>query len=63
VRQFGIGELVVGEDRSFRGGQEWLAEHGVTVTTLDDPECVALMTGFIAARPELWSEDIGGCPG
>ena len=59
VRQFGISRLVVGEARTFFGGHEWLTEHGVEVVLLDDPELVALMTDFIAARPELWLEDIG----
>ncbi|MEV8092901.1 nucleoside deaminase [Kitasatospora sp. NPDC085879] len=59
VRQFGIGRVVVGEARTFSGGHDWLAEHGVDVTVLDDPECVRLMTDFVAARPELWFEDIG----
>jgi cytosine/creatinine deaminase len=59
VRQFGIGALIVGESRTFTGGHDWLAEHGVAVTVLDDDRCVALMQGFIAARPELWHEDIG----
>jgi cytosine deaminase len=60
VRQFGIGEVIVGENQTFHGGQDWLVEQGVRVTTLDDPACVALMTEFIAARPDLWFEDIGG---
>ncbi|MEW2527472.1 nucleoside deaminase [Streptomyces sp. NPDC047071] len=59
VRQFGISRVVVGEARTFHGGHEWLAEHGVEVVILDDPECVALMTGFAEAHPELWREDIG----
>ncbi|WP_209708070.1 nucleoside deaminase [Crossiella equi] len=59
VRQFGIGNLVVGEARTFRGQHEWLAANGVRVTLLDDPECVGLMTDFIAANPALWHEDIG----
>ncbi|WNI19450.1 nucleoside deaminase [Actinacidiphila sp. ITFR-21] len=59
VRQFGIGHVVIGEARTFHGGHDWLAGNGVRVTLLDDPECVALMTDFIAARPELWFEDIG----
>jgi cytosine/creatinine deaminase len=59
VRQFGIGRVVVGEAVTFSGGHEWLAEHGVGITVLDDPECVALMKDFIATRPELWFEDIG----
>jgi cytosine/creatinine deaminase len=59
VRQFGIGALVIGEARTFSGGHDWLADHGVAVTLLDDDRCAALMTDFIAARPELWYEDIG----
>ena len=62
VRQFGIGAVVVGEARTFYGGHDWLAEHGVAVTVLDDERCVELMTDFIAARPELWYEDIGEIP-
>ena len=59
VRQFGISRLVIGEARTFYGGHDWLAENGVEVLVLDDPECVQLMSEFIAARPELWNEDIG----
>jgi creatinine deaminase len=59
VRQFGISRLVIGEARTFSGGHDWLAENGVEVLVLDDPECVQLMTEFIAARPDLWNEDIG----
>lgn len=59
VRQFGISRLVVGEARTFSGGHDWLAEHGVDVLVLDDPECTALMEQFIAEHPELWFEDIG----
>ena len=59
VRQFGIGRLVVGEARSFVGQHDWLAEHGVEVVLLDDPECFDLMSKFIAARPDVWNEDIG----
>src|ERR1700750_2392972 len=40
VRQFGIGSVVVGESRTFTGGHDWLAEHGVAVTLLDDARCV-----------------------
>jgi cytosine/creatinine deaminase len=59
VRQFGIGAVLVGEARTFHGGHDWLAEHGVEVTVLDDGRCAALMADFVAARPELWNEDIG----
>lgn len=59
VRQFGISRVVVGEKRTFSGGQDWLAENGVEVVVLDDGECVRMMTEFIAAEPALWNEDIG----
>ncbi|RKT56582.1 nucleoside deaminase [Saccharothrix australiensis] len=59
VRQFGIPRVVIGEARTFHGGHDWLAEHGVDITLLDDPVCAGLMRDFTAARPELWSEDIG----
>ena len=59
VRQFGIGGLVVGEDRTFAGGHEWLARHGGEVVVLDDPECRELLERFVAEHPDLWDEDIG----
>jgi cytosine deaminase len=59
VRQFGISRVLIGEARTFHGGHDWLAEHGVDVVLLDDQECVELMTQFIAANPQLWYEDIG----
>ncbi|WP_353944064.1 nucleoside deaminase [Streptomyces sp. HUAS MG91] len=59
VRQFGISRVIVGEARTFHGGHDWLAEHGVEIVLLDDPECVGMMEDFIAAKPELWNEDIG----
>ncbi|GAB2470400.1 nucleoside deaminase [Jatrophihabitans fulvus] len=59
VRQFGISRVVIGEAKTFSGGHDWLAENGVDVVLLEDERCVQLMTDFIAARPELWFEDIG----
>jgi cytosine deaminase len=59
VRQFGIGRLLVGDSVNFAGGVEWLRESGVEVVDLASEECIAMMREFIAARPELWNEDIG----
>ncbi|MFF3310702.1 nucleoside deaminase [Streptomyces sp. NPDC002952] len=59
VRQFGISRVVIGESETFHGGHDWLAEHGVRVVLLDDPECVALMRDFVRREPALWNEDIG----
>ncbi len=62
VRQFRIGTLVVGESRSFQGGLDWLRENGVKVIDLDSQECVDLLAQFVAAKPEVWNEDIGEIP-
>ncbi|MDT0551247.1 nucleoside deaminase [Streptomyces lonegramiae] len=59
VRQFNIGAVLIGESRTFTGGHDWLAEHGVAVTVLDDERCVEMMQNFIAERADLWAEDIG----
>lgn len=54
-----IPRVVVGENRTFYGGEDLLRSRGVEVTVVDDEECVQMMTEFIAAEPELWNEDIG----
>lgn len=59
VRQFRMGAVVVGESRTFRGGLDWLREHGVEVIDLDNRECRELLEGYIAEHPEVWNEDIG----
>ncbi|MFG3517325.1 nucleoside deaminase [Streptomyces bobili] len=59
VRQFGISRVVIGEAVTFHGGHDWLAEHGVEIVLLDDPECVSMMRDFIEKNPALWNEDIG----
>jgi cytosine/creatinine deaminase len=54
-----IPRVVIGENRTFRGPEEYLRSRGVVLEVLDDPECVRLMEDFIRARPDLWNEDIG----
>ena len=56
---YGIPRIVVGENRTFQGPEAYVRSRGVTVTIVDDARCVALMRDFIAARPDLWNEDIG----
>ena len=56
---YGIPRVVVGENRTFYGGEDLLRSRGVEVVVLDNAECLAMMTEFIAANPELWNEDIG----
>lgn len=54
-----IPRIVVGENATFRGPEDYVRSRGVRVDVVDDAECIALMRAFIAARPELWNEDIG----
>ena len=54
-----IPRVVVGENTTFQGPEQHLRDRGVELDIRDDPECIALMEDFIAARPELWNEDIG----
>ncbi len=54
-----IPRIVVGENRTFQGPEEYVRSRGVAVEVVDDPECRKLMEEFIATHPELWNEDIG----
>jgi cytosine deaminase len=56
---YGIPRVVMGENRTFVGGEDYLRSRGVEVVNLDSQECVELMAEFIAEHPELWNEDIG----
>jgi len=56
---YGIPHVVVGENRTFMGEEEWLRSRGVRVDVVQDERCIRLMTEFIAAKPGLWYEDIG----
>ena len=54
-----IPRVVVGENQTFLGAEDYLRANGVHLTILEDDECIQLMRGFIQANPQLWNEDIG----
>lgn len=54
-----IARVVIGENRTFQGREDWLRQAGIEVVVLDDPRCIALMERMQRERPELWDEDIG----
>jgi len=56
---YGIPHVVVGENRTFMGEEDWLRTRGVRVDVVQDERCIRMMTDFIAAHPRLWNEDIG----
>jgi cytosine/creatinine deaminase len=59
ILMYGIPRVVVGENRTFYGGEDLLRSRGVEVVVLDNTECFTMMSEFIAANPSLWYEDIG----
>lgn len=59
IALYGIPKVVVGENQTFLGEEDWLRSRGVDVQVLQDTTCVHLMRDFIAAEPGLWNEDIG----
>jgi len=59
VLLYKIPKVVVGENQTFQGPEDYLRSRGVELEILNDPECIHLMREFIQARPELWNEDIG----
>ena len=54
-----IPHVIVAENRTFMGAEEYLRSQGVRVDVLQNEECIQLMRDFIAKNPTLWNEDIG----
>ena len=54
-----IPHVVVGENRTFQGPEEYLRSRGVVVEVADNSICYELMQDFIREKPILWNEDIG----
>ncbi|MCC7233607.1 MAG: nucleoside deaminase [Bacteroidia bacterium] len=59
VVQFGIPRVIAGENKTFPGALDFMRQHGVEVTVINDSECIQMMEGFIREKPQLWNEDIG----
>lgn len=54
-----IPKVIIGENKTFQGPEEYVKSRGVEIEILNDPECISLMENFINEKPELWNEDIG----
>ena len=59
VLLYRIPKVVIGENHTFQGPEEYLRSRGVELVMVDNKECRELMGAFIAAHPDLWNEDIG----
>ena len=56
---FQIPRVIVGENRTFLGAEDWMRQCGIEVSVLNDPRCIALMQRLVREKPDLWAEDIG----
>jgi len=56
---YGISRVVIGENKTFLGGEAYLKQRGIEVVVLRNAECMDLMESFIREKPEVWNEDIG----
>jgi len=54
-----IPKIVIGENNTFKGPEDYLRSRGVELVILNNPECIKLMEDFIKAKPKLWNEDVG----
>jgi cytosine/creatinine deaminase len=59
VLLYKIPKIVIGENTSFQGPEDYMRSRGVELVILNNEECKQIMRDFIAAKPELWNEDIG----
>ena len=58
IIQFKIPQIVIGENKNFKGNIEFLKKNGVKIKILNDEESIKMMNNFINLHPELWDEDI-----
>jgi len=56
---FKIPRVVIGENRTFMGAEDWMRKEGIELLVVDDARCIALMETFQREKPDLWAEDIG----
>lgn len=59
TKLFRIPTVVIGENSTFVGAEDWLRAQDINLIVLDDPRCVELMNRMIREKPDLWAEDIG----
>ena len=54
-----IPKVVIGENITFQGPENYLRSRGVELEIRDNAECRKLMDDFIQENRSLWDEDIG----
>ena len=49
-----VARVVIGENKTFVGGEEYLKQRGIKVVVLENKECQDLMNKFIEGNPAVW---------
>ena len=49
-----VKRVVIGENRSFLGGEAYLKQRGIEVVVLQNSECEGLMKTFMQEKPDVW---------
>ncbi len=56
--QFKIRRVVIGENRTFGGNEDFLRSFGIEVLIVQDERCIKLIEDFKSQQPDVWMEDI-----
>ena len=59
VLLYKIPRVVIGENHTFQGPEDYVRSRGVEMELVDSADCIRLMRDFIREHPQLWNEDIG----
>ncbi|MBM43572.1 MAG: tRNA-specific adenosine deaminase [Phycisphaerae bacterium] len=54
-----IPRVIIGENKTFTGAEEWMRRNGIELTIMNDERCIELMERLQREKPDLWAEDIG----
>lgn len=49
-----VARVVIGENKTFVGGEAYLKQRGIEVIVLENKECQDLMSKFIEEKPGVW---------
>ncbi|KAL8808235.1 MAG: hypothetical protein Q9223_004129 [Gallowayella weberi] len=49
-----VGRVVIGENKSFIGGEEYLKQRGIEVVVLQNKEMQGIMQQYILENPSIW---------
>ncbi len=58
VMLYNIPRIVMGENETLKGPEDYLTKNGVDLRNMDLDECKNLLSEYIHKNPELWNQEI-----